>query len=223
MRYEMVMVREHRPGFQGPFELLTNREQAAVKNYQALSATEMMLPEIGPNRYEVGALLGQTMQRRMWPGRVGRNHHGRMMCSSAESKPQNHLGLRRHDAALAARWKRERALKLVGSWTVPPRRESGGMSPQSKVGVSPPADHVDEVADFIIHLVRVGHGLGDGFPQQFPEPPAHFEHFLFDRAFGEPKRRTDFGLAQRGVTAGEIGFQILEPIGLGGFRIFRAQ
>lgn len=58
---EMVVIREHRPRFERPAELLANGEQTPMQHSQPLPSAKMMLSQVSSDSDEVGALFAQAI------------------------------------------------------------------------------------------------------------------------------------------------------------------
>lgn len=65
---EVIVIGEHRPGFESPAEVGADFEQPALQNIQPFSRAKMMLFPPSRCRDEVGPAFRQPVRRRMRPG-----------------------------------------------------------------------------------------------------------------------------------------------------------
>ena len=95
---EMVVVGEHRPGFQLPGEVSSDGEQAPMKDPEAFLAPEVVGFEISAGRDEISAPGAELMQRRVRP-RWGAVEHGSRVAGRA-ADGEGEIGKRQRTAAV---------------------------------------------------------------------------------------------------------------------------
>src|SRR6266516_1878045 len=86
MRDEMVMVREHSPGFELPAVVPRDRKQAAVQHAEPVRPTEVMGLRVGAGSNEERAIRRKLMDGCVRPGSFWCGHEGTV--SSGPGKVQ---------------------------------------------------------------------------------------------------------------------------------------